>query len=194
MADRTTLDVAKALEALGAELGHVSDAALEEVAHAATSIIALRTAQGKDVSLKPFAPYSESYRQFLTGKQRRDKRSKSPELVNLVYKGHMLGAMIPGRQGQEAVVHFNSALEATKAAAHNEGVNKSVVVKTRTRTDTRKVGKKRVKVESTRLKASRDMNLPQRRFFGIEAQPEVDILGGIISQDLQARASNAFKK
>lgn len=90
-----------------------------DIANTIAARIKVRTGQGKDVKLKPFAPYSDSYKAF------RAKKGRQTSPVNLQFTGRMLaGVFARTVSPTEARVGIGSAIEQRKGIIHQLGLGK----------------------------------------------------------------------
>jgi hypothetical protein len=85
-----------------------------------------RTRSGKDVDNRPFAKYTEKYRKYKVDKRKRQST------VDLTLSGDMLAAMnkvevINEAKGIAGFIKFGSALAATKARGHMEGLGRNKI-------------------------------------------------------------------
>lgn len=159
-------DAAKKLGQIGEALHGITDAQLLELGHAMMNIIVLRTKTGLDADRKPFAPYSEAYKKV------RIDHSLQVDHVDLARTGHMIQSLIVSPGAGEVVIGFGSTREATKAAAHNSGVNRSP---SWLRNAYRKVRGKR-KLLGRRL--------PKRNWFDVRAPEETAALTEMVGVDV----------
>lgn len=167
---------------ISAELGREFDESeLLEVGHLAVTIVLHRTKAGLDADLRPFAPYTPEYMAV-----RADKNLQTSP-VDLARTGRMLGAMIPEVTGPgEVTVHQSSEHEAIKAAAHTNGVNKSVEL----HSYTAKEGEFRT---HSGVYATREMHLPQRDFYDVRAPSELDVIAETIGSTVAVRIERLGK-
>jgi hypothetical protein len=107
----------KALETLNEIGDHVGDKKLmTRLAQLLILGIKTRTAEGKDYQGKPFQKYTEKYRHF------REKEGRPTDVVDLFFKGHMMGAMTHRvLDGMTAEIFFSDAQQGAKAHGHFYG-------------------------------------------------------------------------
>ncbi len=166
MAERTADDAAKVLAAIAAEIDHVTDSELAEAGHVAIALILDRTQKGLDAELKPFAPYASDY----AIERAQQGLSIQPDLRRT---GQMLGALVPKVAGGAVRIEFVDPLDATKAAANNDGVDTSAP-----RTDSKK---------PSRRVAPAHRKTPAREFVDVRANAELDAVGQAIVNGVVAR-------
>lgn len=165
------------------------------IGEAAIAIVTLRTKKGLDANGRSFVPYTPEYAKY------REKHGLQPR-PDLAVTGHMLGAMISEQTGpDEIMVTFSSAREATKAAAHNDGVKSRASVGAHSRSVyINKKGQRASSDEIARDKKrknpqlkqrvenvtghSRDMRTPQREFLDIRLPGEMEVLASAIEETL----------
>jgi phage gpG-like protein len=83
--------------------------------------IKLRTAQGMDFNEKKFTPYKSK-----AHKRKRKERGLPINLVDLNFKGNMMGALTHKVIGSDtALIHFSDTQQAKKAHGHNYALPKS---------------------------------------------------------------------
>jgi hypothetical protein len=146
--------------------GAFSPDELMELGQLAVTIVVARTKRGIDADGKTFKAYSPAY---LLERQRASLRTTP---VDLAVKGHMLGGMVPSVTGtNEVTVGFVSATEAIKAAAHTDGVDRSVS------TRGRKGGAHQ-----------RRMHLPKRDFLDVRLPAEIDLVAEAASEMMAEKA------
>lgn len=150
-------------EAVAGTLGADDLMALGQLA---VTIVVARTKRGIDADGKTFKGYSRAYADW------RERKSLQTSPVDLAVKGHMLGGMVPSVTGpNEVTVGFVSATEAIKAAAHTQGVDRSVTA------PGRKGGAHQ-----------RRMHLPKRDFLDVRLPAELDLVAEAASEMLAEKA------
>lgn len=152
---------------------------LEDIGPAAINIVIERTKHGLDADLNRFHSYSPDYA------RERKEAGLTDDPVDLVRTGAMVGAMSSEVDGDVVRIGFMDPLNAIKALAHNKGVNKSVQVKSYTRTNP-----KSRKATSMVMSYTRKQNLPQREFLDIRHPAELEALGQMVGGQIVGRINN----
>jgi len=180
----------------------MSKAQAKAIGECAITIVTLRTKKGLDADGRSFVPYTQDYIKV------RLKKGLQPR-PDLAVTGHMLGAMISDQTGpDEITVTFSSAREATKAAAHNDGVKSRASVPSHSRSvyinkkgqrasadeiardKKRKQPQLRQRVENV-TQHQRDMRTPQREFLDVRLPGEMEVLANAIEDTLIAAFEQA---
>ncbi len=188
-----TLD--RAFGQLSQAFDSMSHAQAKIIGEAAIAIVVTRTKHGLDAGGAQFVAYTPEY--ALT-RQKRGLQTRP----DLAVTGHMLGAMISEQTApDEITVTFSSAREATKAAAHNDGVKSNALVPSHSRSVyINKKGQRASRDEIARDKRrktprliqriesvsghDRNMRTPQREFLDIRQPAELDVLAQAIEEEL----------
>lgn len=156
----------KALAGLVAEVDHVTEDELMEIGHFAVALVVARTKKGLDADGKPFVAYTPSYT------EERVKHGLQGSPVDLARSGHMLGALIPQRTGPDEVsALFLAPLEATKAAAHNYGVDKV----------------------TSRKGNPVHAHTPKREFLDIRLPAEQEAVAEVIGESIASRVEKSIR-
>lgn len=192
----------EAFGALDQAFEDMSSSQAKIIGEAAIAIVTLRTKKGLDADGHPFVPYTQEYASY---RQKHGLQTRP----DLAVTGHMLGAMISEQTApDEITVTFSSAREATKAAAHNDGVKSTASVGAHSRSVyVNKKGQRASadeiardkKRKSPQLKQrtenvtphQRDMRTPQREFLDVRQSGEMDVLANAIEETLVKRIEKA---
>ncbi|HJU24190.1 MAG TPA: hypothetical protein VJ891_16930 [Casimicrobiaceae bacterium] len=170
MAERDASGAANLLDGVAAELDHVTEPELADVGRLAISVVVERTKKGLDADLNPFAPYAPDY----AAARAQLGLSITPDLTR---SGQMLGALVPKVRAGAVEIEFADAIDATKAAANNDGVD----------TTTPRTSRSEDLSYGKRPRGQARKKTPAREFADVRAQAELERVGDAIGSAVATR-------